>query len=321
MTSVSIIVPAWNEAKVLETTLRALLAVDYDKNKYEVLVIAGGEDNTYAVAQHLSSLMKLVHTYMVIQQPRDGKNTAIQLGIKRANNDIIVLLDADTIVSESWLKNIVRPIELGLCDLAIANSEPIKRNWVSDYYMINKITSSNNITWHPGHSIAFRNTLGAGQLEYFFDRRIKVGVDYFLEKRFLEQGRKIMFVKDAAVRTHVPSSLKYFIRGELRWIAAMINIDGIDYKALAYNLCVFTALILLVPVSEILFAVSLVFHTLYIGRKARSFLVARRGYKTRLRNGFGYVLLSYSFHILCLISYAKHLFGLSTGGCLYQGQR
>ena len=159
MLPVSIIVPAWNEEKALPATFRALGDVAYDREKSELIVVAGGKDKTYEVAQDLAGLKKPFSRNIVIpQQARGTKNAAIQQGIREARNPVIVLLDADTIVSPRWLTQLVDPIERGECDLAIANSEPIRRNWVSDYFIIIKTSFAEEITTYPGHSLAVSYT-------------------------------------------------------------------------------------------------------------------------------------------------------------------
>ncbi len=321
MTSVSIIIPAWNEAKTLEATGQALLDIEYDKRKCEVIVVAGGDDDTYEIAQKLSASMEMFARYVVICQAPQGKNTAIQLGIKEAKNKIIVLLDADTIVSKEWLKRMIDPIEQGRCDLTIANPEPVEKNWVSDYYMITKAYFLDRITTFSGHSMAFETDIVRNRLDYFLDKDVRVGVDYLLAKRFFEQGREVKFVGDAHVITHLPSSLKYFVLTELRWLTALINIDGVSYRTLARNATVVAVLILAIPFSKTPFILSLLFHVIYMMKRTRMFLVGYRSCGSGIRSVFGFILLSYIYHVLGFICYVKHFLGLSKESYLYQGQR
>jgi cellulose synthase/poly-beta-1,6-N-acetylglucosamine synthase-like glycosyltransferase len=321
MKSVSIIIPAWNEESTLKATLYTLLNIDYDKKKCEVIVVAGGRDKTYEMATSLSHAMEPFLRYVVLRQKPGGKNAAIQLGFREANNAITVLLDADTIVSQQWLKSMIDPIEQNHCDLTIANPEPARRNWVSDYYMINKNYFLNSITTFSGHSMAFEASIVRNRLEYFFDKDVKVGVDYLLAKRFLEDGRKIMFAEGASVITHVASSFKYFVLTESRWLSAVISIDGVSYRSLACNATVIAALIFVIPVYNTPFILSLLFNTTYVIKKIRMFLVASRRYRTRVTSIPGYIMLSYANHVIGLISYIKYFLGLSKEGYLYQGQR
>jgi cellulose synthase/poly-beta-1,6-N-acetylglucosamine synthase-like glycosyltransferase len=321
MTFVSIIIPAWNEERTLKATLGALLQIDYNKSRCEVIVVAGGDDNTYKIAKSLSQTMESFSGYIVFHQQAAGKNAAIQQGIKEATNEIIALLDADTIVSTHWLKSMVDPIELGTCDLTIANPEPIEKNWISDYYMLNKTYFLDSISTFSGHSIAFDVSIVENHADYFFDKHVKVGVDYLLAKRFMERGHEIVFSKEALVKTHLPSSLKYFILCELRWLTALINIDGVSCRALGSSVVVVGALVLAIPFSKVLFMFSLLFNTMYIAKRARIVLIASRSYKTSVQGLLGFIALSYTSHVLCLISYAKHFLGLSEKTHLYQGQR
>ncbi|MDY6950925.1 MAG: glycosyltransferase [Thermodesulfobacteriota bacterium] len=321
MTSVSIVVPAWNEATVLEGTLEALLHISYAKDKCELIVVAGGDDETHETAARLSARVSDFSRYVVILQAPDGKNAAIQQGIKAARNEMIVLLDADTVVSRQWLKEMIGPIERDDCDLTVANSEPLTCNWVSDYYMITKAFLLETLTMFPGGSIAFPASKVRSLLEHFFDREVRAGVDYLLMKRFSEMGFRVMFAKEARVTTHFPSSLQYFVVSELRWLTAFYDIEGIRARALASNVAVIVALIFTFPVHKTLFLLSLVFHALYVGKKTRVFWMGSRRFDTRLIRVFGFILLSYIYQLLGFIAQMKVLMGVSRQNRLRQGQR
>ena len=321
MTSVSIIIPAWNEAKTISATLEALLSVEYDKKWCEVIVVSGGNDNTYELSRKLSRRMHSFRRYVVIPQRPLGKNAAIQQGIGEAGNDVIVLLDGDTIVSRQWLKGMIEPIENGDCDLAVANAEPVKRNWVSDYFMIIKTCQLESITMFPGGSIAFVASIVENRLEYFFDRNFRAGVDYLLMKRFMEQGLRVMFARDARVTTHYPHSLRGFVVTELRWLTALTNIEGLRGRAFACNITVVAALLFTFPIHKTLLLLSLLFHATYVSKRVRMFLVASRKYSMNVRNLFGFIVLSYVYHILGLVAHMRFLLGISKQTYLRQGQR
>lgn len=321
MMSVSILIPAWNESRTLEATTRALLGIDYDKKQCEIIVVAGGKDGTHEIAQQLSTLMRGFQRYIVIPQRSRGKNFAIQQGIREAKNDIVVLLDADTLVSKQWLKNMVYPLEAGRCDLTIANPEPVKRNWVSDYYMIMKAYLLDRITAYAGGSMAFKVTTVRKGLDFFFDQKVKIGVDYLLARRFQEEGYITLFAEDALVVTPVPSSLKYFVLTEFRWRTAYILIDGFKARSFGPNLCIVGALISAVPLYTWPFYVSMFVNGMYILKRLYIFFSARGRYKTSLGHVVGFVALSYAEHVVSLICHLRHFVGLDRKVDLYQGQR
>lgn len=321
MTSVSFIIPAWNEERTLKATVEALLCMDYDKKMCEVIVVAGGSDSSYQIALDLTTPMAAFARYVVLRQGPHGKNAAIQQGIGSATGDITLLLDADTIVSEGCLKAMVAPIEQGACDLTVANPDPITRNWVSDYYMLTKAYLLDSITTFSGHAIAFRTSVVRDRVDYFFDRTVKVGVDYLLAKRFWEDGRKTMLARDARVKTHLASSLRYFVLTELRWLTALIKIDGVNCRTLACNTAVVVALVSAIPFCSPLFVLSVLFNTLYMAKRIRIFLAGSKRHKTNVRNMPGFLLLSYVHHAIGLVCHIKHFLGMSGRSYLYQGQR
>lgn len=333
MSSVSIIIPAWNEETSLEPTLEALLQTDYDKEKCEVIVVAGGDDNTERIAFGMSRPMEIFSRYAVIPQRPQGKNAAIQEGMKAARNDIIVLIDADTMVSRACLRTMLEPIEEGRCDLALANPEPLRKTWVTDFYMIRKVFAFRphrsaifgNFDWGicPGQqAIAFKADSIKSEEKYFFETDIKVGVDYLLCKRFVERGRKVMNIQGATVTTYLPSSLRNFLRTELRWLTALVNIDGVNWQELMSSTIVVGALVSsLVAISPTVFILAMLFNTIFIAKKGYMFVVGSKRYVTRCTNIFGFIVLSYAYHILRFISYVRHFFGRSEQSHLFQGER
>lgn len=332
MMSVSIIIPAWNEEKSLRATLESLLEIDYDKSKCEIIVVAGGVDHTYEIARQLSTAMDIFSRYIVISQRPDGKNAAILDALNEAEKEIIVILDADTLVSKQWLKCMVEPIELGNCELTLANPEPMIKNWISDFYMIRKVfifkhhrsRLFGNLDWGicPGQgAIAMKASTIKGQENWLFDSEIKVGVDYLLINRSSILGDRVMYIEEASVMTHLPSSLKYFISVELRWLTGLLNISGVNSKELLATIIVIGALAFTVPVSKILFIFSAVFNSLYVAKKSHMFLIAKRFYRTDLRNIFGFIFLSYAYHLLRAMAHVKYFLRFSKGSHLHQGQR
>jgi len=321
MISVSIIIPAWNEAKTIKKTLQALLKIDYDMERCETIIVAGGDDGTYSLANSLAPQGEAFSRYVILEQGPGGKNAAIQQGIREAGNPMIVLLDADTMVSPGWLKTMVHPIEQGDTHLTVANPEPVRKTWVSDYYTINKLYFMDQIVTYSGHAMAFRAEVVRDHLDYFFDESVKVGVDYLLAKKFLERGLGVTFAKDALVTTHIPSTFRYFWLSELRWRAALINIDGVSYTNLGRNVTVVAALICGVPVFKKLSVVSLLFNLVYVIGKARMFFAMKREYHVGTKSLLGFIFLSYAYHLIGIISYLRHFLGLSRNTYLYQGER
>ncbi len=88
----SIIVPAFNEARTIAALLEAVRAVDLGSVGLEreiVVVSDGSTDDTAAIARAQPDTV--VHEY----QPNRGKGAAVRHGIEHATGDLILIQDAD----------------------------------------------------------------------------------------------------------------------------------------------------------------------------------------------------------------------------------
>src|SRR3989344_2069272 len=106
--SVSIIVPAWNEERTIGATLVSLLALDYPKDKLSILVVDdGSKDQTLLRAREFETDSRV----KVMTKENGGKYTALNLGLKSIESDLVGCLDADSFVDEQALWEIVAHFE------------------------------------------------------------------------------------------------------------------------------------------------------------------------------------------------------------------
>ena len=90
----SIVVPAYNSAKVIEHSLSSLLAQTFDASRYEVIVVDDGStDDTFKVVSLLAVLHANLH---VIKAPGNaGPGVARNIGVNSAHGEWIVFVDSD----------------------------------------------------------------------------------------------------------------------------------------------------------------------------------------------------------------------------------
>lgn len=101
---ISIVIPAHNEEELLPATLKALKKQDYPH--YEVVVVANGcTDRTGEVAQGLCD------QYFELRQR--GLGPARNLGAEKARGDLLLFLDADTILEPNALGIIAKKFTRG----------------------------------------------------------------------------------------------------------------------------------------------------------------------------------------------------------------
>jgi len=101
--TVTWIVPCFNEEAVISSKIENLVALDYPKNKLEVILITDGStDRTVEYAKSYKDV-KVLH-----QDTRAGKAAAENRAMKFANGEIIVFNDANTMVSSKALKHMIK---------------------------------------------------------------------------------------------------------------------------------------------------------------------------------------------------------------------
>ncbi|NEU03740.1 MULTISPECIES: glycosyltransferase [Clostridium] len=111
---VSILVPAHNEEKVIYKTVRALLLLNYPKDKMELIVINdNSNDNT---AEELKKAKKEFPNYNFTIITTDsitggkGKSNALNLGYKKTKGEYIAVYDADNTTEKNALKYLITRI-------------------------------------------------------------------------------------------------------------------------------------------------------------------------------------------------------------------
>ncbi|MGW0204717.1 bifunctional polysaccharide deacetylase/glycosyltransferase family 2 protein [Streptomyces sp. NPDC003233] len=99
---VSVLVPAYNEAKCIENTVRSLMRSEHP---IEVLVVDDGStDGTAGIVEALD-----LPNVRVIRQVNAGKPAALNRGIDNARYDLIVMMDGDTVFEPSTVRELVQP--------------------------------------------------------------------------------------------------------------------------------------------------------------------------------------------------------------------
>ena len=99
----SIIVPFYNEEKLLEQSVLDLLREDFHKEI--ILVNDGSVDNSKIIALNLEESYENIT--LLDSKENIGKGHAVQLGFKKAAGDFIGIYDADQEYSSSDLKKLV----------------------------------------------------------------------------------------------------------------------------------------------------------------------------------------------------------------------
>jgi cellulose synthase/poly-beta-1,6-N-acetylglucosamine synthase-like glycosyltransferase len=131
--TISILAPAYNEEPTIETSLRALLALQYPN--LEIIVISdGSKDLTVQVLAEKFDLVPVKTIYeqriktkpvrslyrsstypslVVVDKENGGKADALNVGLSFARGELVCAMDADTLIEADGLQRMVRPFLYG----------------------------------------------------------------------------------------------------------------------------------------------------------------------------------------------------------------
>ncbi len=231
-TTISVLIPARNEAENIGACLHSIQQQNYPKDLFEVIVIDDhSEDDTASIirsfkfakliqlADHLES--KAINSY---------KKKAIEIAIQQSSGDLIVCTDADCIAPENWLSYFASLYESKQAKFIAA---PV--NFHQEQNLIERFQSLDFVgmmcVTGAGIQGKFMNTCNGANLAYdkkaFYEvngfegiNNIASGDDILLMHKMSRAfPDRIAFLKNqnATILTKAKPTLKSFFNQRLRW--------------------------------------------------------------------------------------------------------
>ncbi len=103
--AVSLLIAAYNEENVLEERLQNALALDYPRDRLEIVVGSdGSDDGTNAIVRRYASQGVVLFDYA----ERRGKSAVLNSSVPRLTGDIVVFSDANTMYDAQAIRRLVR---------------------------------------------------------------------------------------------------------------------------------------------------------------------------------------------------------------------
>ena len=121
---VSIIIPFYNEEKVLKRAIESALNQTYVPTEI-ILVNDGSKDNSQKIAE--SFCENLANVYL-INSPNESLGAARNKGLKLAKGEYVVFLDADDELIESMIEKCIGNILNSNCDLVVCKFQLFAEN-------------------------------------------------------------------------------------------------------------------------------------------------------------------------------------------------
>ncbi len=222
--AVAVLIPAYNEEKVIERTVRAVLASDYP-NLRVIVIDDGSKDATLAVT-HKAFVHEIEEGKVtVLTKPNSGKADALNYGLENVTEEIFVGIDADTVIAPDAIRRLV-PHFLNPKVAAIAGNAKVgnRINLWTRWQALEYITSQNferralntlgAVSVVPGAIGAWRTSAvrEAGGYQAF-----TVAEDADLTMSLLRLGYRVEYEDLALAFTEAPSNANGLMRQRFRW--------------------------------------------------------------------------------------------------------
>lgn len=115
---VSAVVPVWNEARHIKGCITRLLEQTYPADRLEILVVDGlSEDGTREIVSQVGAANETtahpggaVSRIRLIDAPKRQRPAALNVGIREALGEVIVRVDARTVISPDYVDRCVRTL-------------------------------------------------------------------------------------------------------------------------------------------------------------------------------------------------------------------
>ncbi|MGB6686281.1 MAG: glycosyltransferase [Terracidiphilus sp.] len=221
---VAVLIPAYNEEKVIVRTVRSVLHSDY-KNLRVIVIDDGSKDRTADVAREAYRAEIASGRVVVLSKPNGGKAAALNCGLEQLDEEIYVGIDADTVIACDAISKLIPHFEDPTIGAVAGNAKVGNRvNLWTRWQALEYITSQNFerralalfhvVTVVPGAIGAWRTSPVKAAGGYPLNT---VAEDADLTMNLLEQGLKVDYEDRSLAFTEAPVDARGLMRQRFRW--------------------------------------------------------------------------------------------------------
>jgi len=221
---VAVLIPSYNEEKVIVRTIRSVLNSDY-QNLHVIVIDDGSTDRTAEVARQAYTAEIAAGRLQVLTKENGGKAAALNYALERLTEDIYVGIDADTVIAPDAIGKLIPHFEDPRIGAVAGNAKVGNRvNLWTRWQALEYITSQNFerraldlfnvVTVVPGAIGAWRTAPVKAAGGYPVNT---VAEDADLTMNLLEQRFKVVYEDRSLAFTEAPIDMKGLMRQRFRW--------------------------------------------------------------------------------------------------------
>jgi cellulose synthase/poly-beta-1,6-N-acetylglucosamine synthase-like glycosyltransferase len=234
---ISIVVPAYNEEKVIVNCIDSILKSDY--SNYEIILVDdGSSDGTVGEMRRYERDPRI----KMITQPNASKAAALNMGILLARGEILFFVDADGVFGRNTIREMLKGFTSKDVGAVCGNDAPINLDRLQ--------TKLANLLTHVGTGFVRRALVTvdclpivSGNIGAFRRSALEkagpflegfIGEDLELTWRVHKAGYKVNFRPNAIVYVEVPSTIRGLWRQRVRWSRGLLKTAWI-HKSMFFN--------------------------------------------------------------------------------------
>jgi len=235
---VTVLIPAFNEEKVIVATVERILGSDYPN--LDVLVIDdGSKDHTaYITRSHFMNEKRV----SVISIPNGGKANALNVGLANAQGEVVVALDADTQFERTTISRLVRWFsdpEIGAVagNAKVGNRINMITRWQALEYIVAQnlerraLSALDTLTVVPGAVGAWRRDVLRELGGFPADT---LAEDQDLTVAIQTRGYRVQFDPTAVAWTEAPATVRGLAKQRFRWAYGTLQCLW-KYRRITFN--------------------------------------------------------------------------------------
>lgn len=223
---VSVLIPAHNEEKSIVRNLESVRHSSYQKK--EIIVIDDSStDNTRAIVRKYIKEHPKVNVKLMFKRKNVGKASAVNHGLRKAKGELIMTLDADSVIHKRSISNAVKYFDdsriVGVAANVRVIDSPTILNLLQKFeYMIayrsKKVFSVANCEYIVG-GVASTYRADVMKKVGYYDNDI-VTEDIALSLKIVSNGNKenrVVYAADVIAMTEGVQTFKALLRQRYRW--------------------------------------------------------------------------------------------------------
>jgi len=230
-TPVTVLIAARNEAERIQETIAYIAGQDY-AGPIEVLVVDNGStDGTRTVAEAFGAATG--QPVRCISEPRPGKSHALNTGLAAVGTELVISLDADTVLHPRAVRQLVARLLSAPPDVqAVAGSVLVRNSRDSLWTRMQEWDYFLGIASVKRMQGLYQGTLVAqGAFSLYRTQAVlaaggwpdAIGEDIVLTWQLMRHGARVYYEPSAVAFTAAPTRLVHLARQRARWARGMVE--------------------------------------------------------------------------------------------------